>query len=204
MCIRNAALPALAWIVVVTTACGEIGPTAVETLPAGEPSFAQVPGELTAGQTPDAGAQTAEFPNTFVCGIEVTTTVHFAGAVWPVPVGPAIREAGRSVLAWTNEENGRSIASEIGGQVTREIVAFFPDGSFRVHEVFTHGVRLVPENGPVVALSAGRLVLEFTVVPLAGDFVLTDWETLFVGGPRDDANLLQSPEFCAVVEDALL
>lgn len=205
MSTRSNALPALVLTLAVVAACGDAGPTAVDGLRPDEPAQAQRPGQLTAGQIPETGVLRGEIPNSFVCGIEVTTTVFDAGVDWPAPFGPPVREAGMNILTWTNEDNGQWIASRLAGQVTREIIEFFPDGSFKVHEVFSHGVQLRTATGAPLALSAGRLILEFVVVPLpGGGFELTNVEFLFVAGLRDDGNLLNSPEFCAIVEDALL
>lgn len=199
------ALPALVLTLALAAACGDADPTAVDGLLPDTPALSQGPGQLTAGQIPETGVLRGEIPNSLVCGIEVTTTVFDAGADWPAPFGPPVREAGMNILTWTNEDNGQWIASRVAGQTTREIVEFFPDGSFKVHEVISNGVQLRTATGAPLALSAGRLILEFVVVLLpGGDFELTNLEFLFVAGPRNDGNWLNSPEFCALVEDALL
>lgn len=205
MSTRSAPVPVLVLIFGTIAGCGDAAPTAVDAPPPGDVSFARSPGQLTAGQIPETGVSTVEIPNSFICGIEVTAIVFDTDAEWPAPFGPPVREAGMSIITWINEDNGQWISSQVAGQVTREIVEFFPDGSFKVHEVFTHGVKLSTGAGAPLAISAGRLVLEFTVVPLpGGDFELTNVEFLFVAGPREDGNLVESPAFCAIVEDALL
>lgn len=202
---RSSALTVLVLIPGILAGCADAAPTDLAAPRPDDAAFAQNPGQLTAGEIPETGVFRGVFPNTSICGIDVTTTVFDTDAEWPAEFGPPTREAGLNVLTWINEVNGNWVESRLTGQVTREILEFFPDGSFMVHETFTHGVQLRTATGAPLALSAGRLVLEFIVVPLpGGGFQLTSLETLFVAGPRDDGNLLQSPAFCAIVEDVLL
>jgi hypothetical protein len=201
---RLIALPTLMLCAGLVGACADTDLTAIEPLVG--PTTAQgSQGTHTAGQVPDAGVFTGEFPGT-ICGIDVITSIFVAGATWPAPFGPPDRETGVNVATFTNPENGQWIQIRRAGQVTREIVAFHEDGSFTVREEFD-GLKgeLRVASGPPLTFDAGRIIFQFLVVPLpGGSFLVTNVETLFEAGPHRDPPLRQTPEFCEIVQGALL
>jgi hypothetical protein len=199
------ALPTLILCAGLAAACTDTDLTAIEEPLAASPAVHASQGTQTAGQIPDAGVFTGEFPGT-ICGIDVITSIFVAGATWPAPFGPPERETGVNVATFTNPENGQWIQARRAGQVTREIVAFHEGGSFTVREEFD-GVasQLRVASGPPLIFVAGRIIFQFLVVPLpGGGFQVTNVETLFEAGPHPDEALWESPGFCEIVEGVLL
>jgi hypothetical protein len=204
---RLIALPTLILCAGLAAACADTNPTAIEDPLVGPATAQASQGTHTAGQMPDAGVFTGEFPGT-ICGIDVITSMFIAGAIWPAPFSghPPDRETVVNVATFTNPENGQWIQYRRAGQVTREIVAFHEDGSFTVRdEVDGLKGELRVASGPPLTFSAGRIIVQILVVPLpGGGFLVTNVETLFEAGPHREDGLWQSPGFCEIVEGALL
>lgn len=141
-----------------------------------------------------------------VCGLPVEITVFNAGAAWDEPFGPPAREARTNVLTLTNPANGKSVSVQTAGRVTRETVEVFEDGSFRIRQEIDGALsRIQTSEGELLTIGSGRLILEFTVVPVSHPpgFVLEDLVVVFEAGTTEQAPPLFSPPFCDIVGPAL-
>ncbi|MEJ2504146.1 MAG: hypothetical protein P8177_12680, partial [Gemmatimonadota bacterium] len=159
-------LPTVAIGLVVAAGCSDGSPTDLAPLGPDGPEAARSPGQLTAGQIPTTLNRTGVYDGA-ICGIPTLVEFHEAGTEWEAPFGPPIRETGTLVTTWTNPANQQWVEFRNSGQVTRENLEFYSDGSFKVREVFKHGVKLSSENGPPLTLAdlERAVAVEFQVLP---------------------------------------
>lgn len=184
--------------------CADGGPTAPDGSSSALVPAAPTPTSASVTGSPDQTGVSHSSGSGIVCGLPVEFTVFNAGAAWDAPFGPPTDEARTNVLTLTNPANSKSVSVQTAGRVTREIVAFHPDGSFTVREEFDGAVsRIQTSEGELLTIGAGRLILEFRAIPRPGGFDLADLEVVFEAGTTEQAPPLFSPVFCEIVVDAL-
>lgn len=139
-----------------------------------------------------------------VCGIAVTEQVVEGGGVFVAgPAGTRTKHAGIAKLIMTNPANGKTLEWLSAGPSTREITAVNPDGSFMVTETFSGlGPLLKEVNGPVLFFDAGHAVVSGIITPLPDGTFQGQILSITVDGPHPA--MPGSPDFCAVVDGALL